>query len=90
MIQKEFTIGCKQGFHLRPAQLLTETAAPFTSSILLKKAGSSTEIDAKSILGLMSLGLETGQTVTVIADGNDETAAMAAVEQLFANNFGEK
>ncbi|HCA71903.1 MAG TPA: phosphocarrier protein HPr [Ruminococcaceae bacterium] len=90
MIQKQFTIGCKQGFHLRPAQLLTETAGPFASTIMLKKVGTDSEIDAKSILGLMSLGLGAGQEVTVTVTGDDETAAMAAVEKLFANNFGEQ
>lgn len=90
MIQKKFTVGCKQGFHLRPAQMLTEAAAPFTSDIMLTKEDSDAEVDAKSILGLMSLGLEFGQKVTVTAKGNDEEAAMAAVEKLFADNFGEK
>lgn len=89
MLEKKFTIGCKQGFHLRPAQALMEAATGFSSSIVIKKDGSENEADAKSILGLMSLGLDYNQSVTVQVEGDDETEAMAAVEKLFLSNFGE-
>lgn len=90
MLKKELVMNCAEGFHLRPAQVLTETAAGFASAILLdKNDGSDMQADAKSILGLMSLGLEHGQSVTVTAEGPDEAAAMEAVQKLFETNFGE-
>lgn len=89
MLQKEFVMGCKQGFHLRPAQVLTEALTGYESTVMLKKPEEDLETDAKSILGLMSLGLEHGQKVTVTAEGPDEAAAMAEVEKLFSTNFGE-
>lgn len=89
MLEKKFTIGCKQGFHLRPAQALMAAATGFSSSIVVKKDGSENEADAKSILGLMSLGLDFNQPVTVQVEGEDEAEAMAAVEKLFLSNFGE-
>lgn len=89
MLEKKFTVGCKQGFHLRPAQKLMETATGFSSTVILKKDGTESETDAKSILGLMSLGLDYNQSVTVTTDGADEADAMAAVEALFQSNFGE-
>ena len=89
MLKKEFVINCKEGFHLRPAQVMMETLTPFAATILLRKAEDGEEADAKSILGLMSLGLEHGEKVSVEADGPDEAAAMKAVEELFAGNFGE-
>ena len=89
MLKKEFVMRCAQGFHLRPAQVLMETATKFTSKIILKKCGSEIETDAKSILGLMSLGLENGESVTVTVDGPDEQQAMGAVQKLFETNFGE-
>ncbi|MFT9076647.1 HPr family phosphocarrier protein [Ethanoligenens sp.] len=89
MLEKKFTIGCKQGFHLRPAQALMEVATGFSSSIIVKKDGSDNEADAKSILGLMSLGLDYNQSVTVVVEGDDEADALAAVEKLFLSNFGE-
>ncbi len=89
MIRKEFVMRCQQGFHLRPAQVLMETATGFSSEIVLKKTDSDIEGDAKSILGLMSLGLENGESVSVTVTGEDEKAAMDAVEKLFETNFGE-
>lgn len=88
MIRKSFVMNCKEGFHLRPSQVLMEAATGFQSSIVLKKSESE-EADAKSILGLMSLGIETGETVIVETDGSDEQEAMNAVENLFNNNFNE-
>ncbi|WOC32845.1 MULTISPECIES: HPr family phosphocarrier protein [Caproicibacterium] len=92
MLQKTWTIPCKQGFHLRPAQLLTETAGQFQAAVTLHKAEepATTAVDAKSILGLMGLGLAYGQSVTVITDGSDEAAAMQAVQKLFDTRFGEE
>lgn len=89
MLKKEFTINCAEGFHLRPAQVLMETATPLSSTIILKKVSDDEEADAKSILGLMSLGLEKGEKVIVEVEGSDEESAMKAVENLFDTNFGE-
>lgn len=88
MISKNFRIECAEGFHLRPAQVMMEAATPFASTILLK-TDDGRETDAKSILGLMSLGLEKGSSVVIEINGADEEQAMQAMEQLFATNFGE-
>lgn len=88
MISKSFVMNCKEGFHLRPSQVLMEAATKFQSDIILKKSESE-EADAKSILGLMSLGIETGETVIVDVNGPDEKEAMDTVEKLFNNNFDE-
>lgn len=89
MIKKEFTINCSEGFHLRPAQMLMEVATPLKSEIMLKKVADDEEADAKSILGLMSLGLEKGEKVILEVSGEDEETAFKAVEELFINNFNE-
>jgi phosphotransferase system HPr (HPr) family protein len=65
-----------------------ETSTPFQSEIILEK-NADEEADAKSILGLMSLGLEKGEKVVLKISGPDENLAMKAVEELFNNNFGE-
>ncbi len=88
MLTKNFVMNCAEGFHLRPAQVLMEKATPFQSRIMLGKPGQE-EADAKSILGLMSLGIEQGEIVEVVVEGRDETEAMAVVEKLFETNFGE-
>lgn len=88
MISNSFQMNCKEGFHLRPAQVMVEALAEFKAEIRLKKA-TGEEADAKSILGLMSLGIETGETCEVEIDGPDEKEAMEAVGKLFKNNFYE-
>ena len=87
MIKKTFTIECEQGFHMRPAQLFMETATPFQSEITVIKEDD--ETNAKSILGLMSLGLEKGSEILVQIEGSDEEKAMEAVQALVDTNFGE-
>jgi phosphocarrier protein HPr len=88
VLSKDFIVNCNEGFHLRPAQVLMETATPFASDIILKRSDEE-EADAKSILGLMSLGLEKGEAVVLEINGADENEAMTAIEKLFDNNFGE-
>jgi phosphocarrier protein HPr len=88
MISKTFVVNCEEGFHLRPAQVLMEKATAFDSKITLKKSDSE-ETDAKSILGLMSLGIEKGESVEIQISGTDENEAMRAVEALFQDNFDE-
>lgn len=89
MLQQEFVMRCPQGFHLRPAQVLMESISKFNSTVTLKKKRTEIETDAKSILGLMSLGLENGESVTVTVNGSDEQQAMDTVRKLFESNFGE-
>ncbi|ARP49482.1 MULTISPECIES: HPr family phosphocarrier protein [Caproicibacterium] len=88
MIQKTFTLHSQYGFHLRPAQVMVETMTPFASDIHIQ-TGNDSEADAKSLLGLMSLGLADRQSVQVEISGSDEAEAMSAMEQLFQTNFGE-
>jgi Phosphotransferase System HPr (HPr) Family len=88
MLNKEFTLHSKYGFHLRPAQVMAEKLGAFASNVTMKKTDGS-EADAKSLLGLMSLGLDDGQAVEVTVGGEDEQSAMQAVEELFRTNFRE-
>lgn len=89
MITREATIQNDAGFHIRPAQLFTEKAAAFESLIKLKPLGTTMEIDGKSILGLMTLGLQKGSVVAISAEGTDEQAALDALIQLVESGFGE-
>jgi phosphocarrier protein HPr len=85
---KEVTITNETGLHARPAQKFVETAGKFVSDIKIVKEDGR-EADAKSILGVMSLGLEKGTTVTLRAEGNDEAEAIQALAELVENQFGE-
>lgn len=88
MLNKKLLMNCDEGFHIRPAQVLMEKVTPFDCRITIKKT-SGDEADAKSILGLMSLGIEKGETVEVETNGPDEAKAMEVIEKLFAINFEE-
>lgn len=79
MNSKEITIRLENGLEARPVAMLVQVASQFDSSIYLE-AGEK-KVNAKSIMGMMSLGLDTGEKVTAIADGNDEEAALEGIEK---------
>ncbi|KPV56681.1 serine kinase [Paenibacillus sp. A3] len=91
MLTKEVTIRNASGFHIRPAQLFTEKATTFQSKITVNfhKESDTAEADGKSILGLMTLGLEKGSVVTLSADGPDEREALDSLVELVESGFGE-
>ena len=84
---KQFThvIKDEQGMHERPAGLLVKEAGKFASSVKIGANGK--EVDAKRILGIMSLGIKKGQEVTMIIDGEDEDAAATALESFMQANI---
>jgi phosphocarrier protein HPr len=88
MYTKKVTIINEEGMHMRPAQLLTEKAGQFSSEITIH-ADEGQAADAKSILGLMSLGLDKGTVVTLTAEGDDEKEAVETLAKMFDQGFGE-
>jgi len=88
MIRREVPIINKLGLHARAASHLVKTASDFKARIMVEKSGASA--NAKSIMGLMLLAAAKGHTVTVTADGEDEAAAMSAVEALIRDRFHEE
>ncbi len=89
--EARLTITNPVGLHARPAALFVRTAAGFQSTIRLRNLSRdpSREADAKSILSLMTLGVEHGHEILVQAEGPDEDAAVAALRNLVEGNFGE-
>jgi phosphocarrier protein len=88
MQEVTLTIRNKVGLHARPAALFVQTASQFKSSVLAVKDGR--EVNAKSILSVLTLGAEQGAVVTVRAEGEDEVEAVEALKELVENNFGEE
>lgn len=80
MIVKEIVVRCESGLHNRQATYFVQKANEFSSSIWID-AGSR-KMNAKSLLGIMSLGIITGAKVTLSADGPDAEAAVNALEAL--------
>ena len=87
MIKKDIEIINKLGLHARASTKLTQTASQFTSEIWIERNGR--KVNAKSIMGVMMLAAAKGATITIEADGADEAAAMAALQALINDYFGE-
>ena len=87
MIEREARIINSLGLHARPAAQIVRLAATFTSHIELEKDDLS--VNAKSIMGVMMLAAESGSTLRIRADGEDEERAVSALADLVASGFGE-
>ncbi|HOV73893.1 MAG TPA: HPr family phosphocarrier protein [Candidatus Hydrogenedentes bacterium] len=86
-LREEVLIVNKLGMHARPAAKLVQTALRFNSDIHLQS--NSHMVNAKSIMGLLTLAAAQGSRVTLICRGSDAREAMDAVKELFASGFGE-
>lgn len=84
---KEFTytVTDPEGIHARPAGLFVKEAASFPCSVTIGKDGK--DVDAKRILGVMSLGVKQGQEVVIKCDGDQEEEAAAALEKFLQENL---
>ena len=87
MVEKEVTITNKLGLHARASAKLVQLLQGFKANAWLVHRGR--EINAKSIMGVMMLAAGIGQTITLRADGADETAALDAMADRFARKFDE-
>ncbi len=75
------------GMHARPSAMLVQTSSKFKSEIWISKDGR--EVNAKSMLGVMTLAAEMGSTLIIRAEGPDEDKAIDALVRIFEMRFGE-
>lgn len=87
MFMKEATIIGKVGLHARPATFLIQKANEFNCNIWLEK--DERRVNAKSLLGVLSLGVGKDETVRIISDGPDETEAVNTLFELISSDFTE-
>lgn len=87
MVSCEATIQNKVGLHSRPATCFVQKANEYKSSIYIEKEEK--RVNAKSLLGILSLGVLQGMKISIIADGVDEEEAVDAIKSLIENNFVE-
>lgn len=80
MFEKEIIVRCESGLHNKQATYFVQKANEFDCNIWLESG--SRKMNAKSLLGIMSLGIVTGATVTLMASGHDAEAAVNALEAL--------
>ena len=87
MMTQDVTIKNSVGLHARPATFFIQKANSYKSSIWVEKDDRS--VNAKSLLGVLSLGIAKGMTVTLYADGQDEDAALEGLASLVGSGFSE-
>lgn len=87
MFSKEVLVSNQVGLHARPATFFIQKANEFKSSIWVEK--DERRVNAKSLLGVLSLGITRGVNISIIADGPDEEQAVMALIDLISSNFAE-
>ena len=88
MISRSVTIRNSVGLHARPETFFVQKANNFKSSIWVEKEDC--RVNAKSLLGVLSLGISKGTAITLIADGVDEADAVEGLATLVDSEFGDK
>ena len=88
MYSQEAVVNNQVGLHARPATFFIQKANEFKSSIWVEKEDDR-RVNAKSLLGVLSLGIVKGTTINLIADGPDEEAAINALVELINSEFTE-
>jgi phosphocarrier protein len=88
MIKQKITVANRAGVHARPAALLVQAAKDFKSSIYFEK--DKDRINAKSIMGILTLGATYETELTILAEGEDEKEAVGTIVRLFESKFQEE
>ena len=83
-LRKKVIVKNKLGLHARPAALFVQTANKFDSHIIVEK--DKERINGKSIMGILSLGVEQGSSIIIEAEGQDAQTAMLELERLVSTN----
>ena len=84
MIKKPITVQLANGLEARPVALLVQVASQYESKINVETENK--KVNAKSIMGMMTLGLNAGESVVVSADGTDEQAAIENIEKYLSSH----
>lgn len=85
MYMKETVVKCESGLHNKQATYFIQKANDFKSTIWIEVENR--RINAKSLLGVLSMGITTGSTVTLIAEGNDEVSAVDTLSEMLVKDI---
>jgi phosphocarrier protein len=88
MVEKIITVSNRAGIHARPAALIVQTTKNFSCNIFFEKGHD--QINAKSIMGVITLGAAFGTEIKIVAEGEDEETAVNAIVRLFESKFEEE
>lgn len=87
MVTREVTVENRAGVHMRPSTMITQTCAKFKSDVFI--VNKDARVNARSVIGIMSMGALYGTHLTIEANGEDEMQVLDAVENLFVTKFAE-
>ena len=87
MTERVITIKNRAGIHARPSSLIVKTAGRFSSQLTIINEAENAAVNAKSIIGIMSLGASYNTTLLLRAEGPDEAEAVQAVADIFEQRF---
>jgi len=87
MFLKEVVVQNQVGLHARPATFFIQKANEYKSNIWVEK--DERNVNAKSLLGVLSLGITRGTSITIVAEGSDEEEAVTGLVDLISSNFAE-
>lgn len=87
MIQREVKITNNSGLHARPATFFIQKANTYRSGVWVVK--DDRKVSAKSLLGVLSIGIAKGMTITLVADGDDEQEAITGLVELIETGFND-
>lgn len=88
MVEKILTVKNRAGIHARPAAIIAQTSSKFQSEITLEREDAT--VNAKSIMGVITMAAGYNTQLTLKVEGSDEVAAAAAIEALFESKFEEE
>ncbi|WP_028973040.1 HPr family phosphocarrier protein [Spirochaeta cellobiosiphila] len=88
MVDKEVVIKNRAGIHARPAAMIVQTASQFECNVFIEK--DSEQINAKSIMGIITLGAGYKTALKLVCEGSDEASALEAMVKIFENRFEEE
>lgn len=87
MYKIDVSINNESGLHARPASMFIKEASKYKSELKVLKGGK--EYNAKSIMGILSMGAKKGDTITILAEGSDEKQAVESLGNLVKSKFNE-
>ena len=87
-LEKTFPITHKYGLHARASTKFVELAQQFQATVLVARGDDPSEVDGKSVLGILTLGIQLGDEICLKIAGDDAEAAMSALGELIADDFG--
>lgn len=88
MVEKILTVKNRAGIHARPAAIIAQTANKFACEVTLSRDDS--DVNAKSIMGVITMAAGYNTTLKMIVEGSDESEAASAIEALFESKFEEE